>query len=94
MTKSGRGDDFIGPIIHEGFIKLTVVNYDTSSLSIKQPKASGKKYLNSPGFRVDDSNDNQGTSKEEIISTKDGHKNYPWVYIECDGKWEIEVDVP
>lgn len=94
VKKSGRGNDFIGPIAHEGFINISIVNYDTGTLKIQQPKSSGNRYLNSPGFRVDSSNDNQGTSKEEMMSTKDGYKNYPWIYIKSDGEWEIKIDAP
>jgi hypothetical protein len=92
VERSGRGDDLIGPIPHSGFIKITAVNYYTSRMTVKQPKADGKGYLNSPSFSIDASTDDQGTTKKEIMSTKDGRDNYPWLRIDCDGSWEIEVE--
>jgi len=92
VVKSGQGDDVIGPIPHSGFIKINATNYHSTTMRVKQPEANGKGYINSPSFSIDGSNDNQGTQKEEVMSTKDGRTNYPWLRIDTDGSWEIEVD--
>jgi hypothetical protein len=94
IMKSGRGDDFIGPLSHKGFISVSVTNFHSKRLRIKQPKTNGKRYMNSPGFGVDASSDDLGESKQEVMSTKDGYTDYPWVYVQCDGEWEVEVEVP
>lgn len=91
VERSGRGDDVVGPIPHEGFIRVVAVNRSNSTMTVKQPKENGKGYLNSPSFRVDADESNEGVTKEEIMSTKDGHTNYPWLRIDCDGDWDIEV---
>jgi hypothetical protein len=91
VERSGRGDDVVGPIPHEGFIRVVATNRSNSTMTIKQPKENGKGYLNSPSFRVDADESNEGVTKEEIMSTKDGHTNYPWLRIDCDGEWDVEV---
>lgn len=91
VKRSGRGDDVIGPIPHEGFIRVVATNRSNGRMRIRQPQENGKEYLNSPSFLVDADESNEGVTKEEIMSTKDGHTNYPWLRIDCDKKWEVEV---
>lgn len=89
---SGRGNDVIGPLSHSGFIRINATNYHTNKMNVKQPEVTGRSYLNSPSTSVESSADGQGTMNEQIVSTVDGYEKYPWLQIESNGKWEIEVD--
>lgn len=90
-STSGKGYDVVGPIPHSGFIKIVATNQHTERLEIKQPKKTGKSYLNSPNHYVEASSDGSDVTNEQIISTVDGYKKYPWLEIRSDGEWSIEI---
>jgi len=92
ISKSGSGDDFIGPLNHSGFIQIEAKVSDNHPLEVFFVESHGNTYMGDQVVRLDGVNPSEdGSSIRKVASNQDSHKHKPWVRVDCDGEWELEL---
>lgn len=92
ISKSGSGGDFIGPINHSGFIKLEGRNYSDSQMKVVRRRSDGSASVSDELLYLDPVEVGENsTSSIKVGSNQEGRTHYPWISIDCEGEWELEL---